>query len=88
MPRRRVALEPATFANPGEERVAKGLSSVALSSDGKRIAMIALDSLWICDVGAEPRGVSPAPYAGDNGLTWSPDGREVAWTRTAERNAR
>jgi len=82
MPRRRVALEPATFANPGEERVAKGLSSVALSSDGKRIAMIALDSLWICDVGAEPRGVSPAPYAGDNGLTWSPDGREVAWTRT------
>ena len=84
MPRRRVALKPATFANPGEERVAKGLSSVALSSDGKRIAMIALDTLWIGDVGAQPHAVSPAAYAGENALTLSPDGREIAWTR-AER---
>jgi dipeptidyl aminopeptidase/acylaminoacyl peptidase len=89
MPRRRVALKPATFANPGEERVAKGLSSVALSSDGKRIAMIALDTLWICDVGAPPRSVSPAPYAGDNGLTWSPDGpRGRSGREPTQRNVR
>jgi imidazolonepropionase-like amidohydrolase/Tol biopolymer transport system component len=82
MPRRRVALKPATFANPGEERVAKGLSSVALSFDGHRIAIIALDTLWIGDVGAQPRAVSPAAHAGDNALTWSPDGRAIAWTRS------
>jgi imidazolonepropionase-like amidohydrolase/Tol biopolymer transport system component len=82
LPRRRVALRPATFAKPGEVRVAKGFASVALSPDGGRIAMIALDTLWIAAVGARPRALTPAAGAGDNALTWSPDGREVAWTRS------
>lgn len=81
MPRHRVVLAPTTFPSPGEERPAKGFNSIALSPDGARLAMIALDSLWIGDVGVRPRSIASAAEAGSNALAWSADGREVAWTR-------
>ena len=81
--RRRAALVPVRFAQPSEERVAKGFTSIAISPDGKQIAMIALDSLRIGDVGGSLRAVAQAHDAGDNTLTWSPDGRTVAWTQRA-----
>lgn len=81
MPRRRANLPPVTFPHPGDERVAKGFRSIALSPDARRLAMVALDSLWVGEVGSELRSVGSASGAGDNALTWSPDGREVAWTR-------
>jgi imidazolonepropionase-like amidohydrolase/Tol biopolymer transport system component len=83
MARRRTALPSVRFAAPGEARVARGFTSIALSPDGKRLAMIALDSLWVGDVGSSLRSVGRASYAGDNALTWSPNGDEVAWTRRA-----
>jgi len=82
LPRRRAKLLPARFAPPGALRVAKGLGSMALSPDASRLAMIALDSLWIGAIGARPHALAAASGAGDNALTWSPDGRDVAWTRT------
>lgn len=81
MPRRRAHLTPVTFPEPGAERVAKGFTSIALSPDGRRLAMVALDSLWVGGVDSVLRSLGPASGAGDNALTWSPDGREVAWTR-------
>jgi len=81
LPRRRATVPPIRFAPPGATRVAKGFTSIALSSNGRRIAMIALDSLWIGDAGSAPRSLGPASGAGDNALTWSPNGEEVAWTR-------
>ena len=80
MPRRRAHLPAVTFPSPGDERTAKGFRSIALSSDG-RLAMVALDSLWVGNVGSALRSLGSASGAGDNALTWSPDGREVAWTR-------
>jgi Tol biopolymer transport system component/imidazolonepropionase-like amidohydrolase len=81
LPRRRTAIPPITFAAPRDARIAKGFTGIGLSPDGKRIAMIALDSLWVGDVGSTPRSLGRASYAGDNALTWSPNGDEVAWTR-------
>jgi Tol biopolymer transport system component len=79
--RRRVALPAVRFANPGEEQAAKGFAGIALSPDGRQIAMIALDSLRISDVGGSFRAVAPARGAGDNSVTWSTDGRIIAWTQ-------
>ena len=86
--RRRAALPPVRFANPAEERVATGFTGIALSPDGKQIAMIALDSLRICDVGGSFRAVAPAHGSGDNSLTWSTDGRTIAWTQRERAGAR
>lgn len=79
--RPRTTLRPVRFPEPGSPRVAKGFTSIALSPDARRIAMIALDKLWVGEVGRPPQALGPASDAGDNTLTWSPDGREVAWTR-------
>ena len=81
MPRRRANLPPVTFPRPGDERAAKGFRSIALSPDARRLAMVALDSLWVGDVGSALRSLGSASGAGDNALSWSPDGRAVAWTR-------
>lgn len=81
IPRRRVALEPIVFPKPGEERLAKGFVGIALSPDAHRIAMIALDTLWVQELGATPRAVAPARDAGDRALVWSPDGASLLWTR-------
>jgi len=81
IPRRRAALHTVHFPDPGVERVAKGFSAIALSADARHIAMIALDTLWVGEVGAPLHAVSAAADAGDNGLTWSPNGEEVAWSR-------
>jgi len=83
MPRRRAALAPVRFTPPGEERVAKGFAAIALSPDAHRVAMIALDSLWVGEVESPLRAIAPALEAGDRALAWSPDGIDVAWTRRA-----
>lgn len=78
--RQRATLRPVRFPEPGVNRVAKGFTSLSLSPDARRIAVIALGALWIGDVGARPRAVGPALEPGDNILTWSADGQQVAWT--------
>lgn len=41
--------------------------------------MIALDSLWVWSVGKSPKSIAVAGRTAQR-LTWSADGREVAWT--------
>lgn len=81
MPRRRPDVPPVTFPRAGVERVAKGFNSIALSPDGRRLAMIALDSLWVGAVDSALRSLGSASGAGDDALAWSPSGKEIAWTR-------
>jgi imidazolonepropionase-like amidohydrolase/Tol biopolymer transport system component len=79
--RERATLRPVRFPEPGSNRVAKGFTSLAISPDARRIAILALDTLWIGDAGARPRADATAPRAGDNILTWSSDGQHLAWTQ-------
>jgi imidazolonepropionase-like amidohydrolase/Tol biopolymer transport system component len=81
LPRRKVRLKEVRFPEPGAAREANGFTAIALSPEGARIAMIALDTLWVIDPDGRPRALGRADGAGDRGLSWSPDGREVAWTR-------
>jgi Tol biopolymer transport system component/imidazolonepropionase-like amidohydrolase len=63
----------------GEERPVRGFYGLALAPAGDRIAMLALGRLWIFGPGETPLDVVEVPTTAD-GLAWSPDGREVAWS--------
>jgi len=64
---------------PGERRPATGFSGLALAPDAHRFAMIALGRLWVTNIGGKPESLVSLPSSA-RGLSWSPDGREVAWS--------
>jgi imidazolonepropionase-like amidohydrolase len=77
--RREPVLPPVTFPAEGSTHQARGFNGLALSPDGKRVALLALERLWI--VSAEGRveishPVHPAAW----GLSWSPDGAALVWS--------
>ena len=78
LPREQTSLPPVRVAEPGSERAARGMRGLALSPDGQSIALVALQHLWVFAPGAEPRAVAEVPLDA-MGLSWSPDGDEVAW---------
>ncbi|MGK2934314.1 MAG: amidohydrolase family protein [Gemmatimonadaceae bacterium] len=84
-PHTRAQLRTVTFPEPGSRRTAIGFGAISLAPDGRKFAMIALDTLWIVPLGGKPRALVPHP-TGPMGwraaLTWSPDGREVAWLKS------
>jgi len=71
--------DPVRFDAPASDRAARGHMGLALAPGGSRVAMIALDRLWVFDVGGEPRSVTAMPSTA-NGLSWSPDERAVVWS--------
>jgi imidazolonepropionase-like amidohydrolase/Tol biopolymer transport system component len=86
--RPRAALTPVGFPAPGVERPAIGFRfhGLVLAPEGRRVALSALDSVWIWTVGEAPQAVAAAPR-GAQWLAWSPSGRELAWWMASEDGA-
>jgi Tol biopolymer transport system component len=71
-------LAPVTFAEPGVVRPAAGFSGLALSPDATRIAMLALDSLWVWKIGEPPVALTVTGAAAKT-LSWAPDGTRIVF---------
>lgn len=77
---RRVASLPAvTFPSPGEQMPARGFEDIALSPDGRRIAMAALGRIWVWEPADSPVPVADTP-PGAVSLSWSADGRTLVFS--------
>jgi Tol biopolymer transport system component len=71
-------LAPITFAEPGVVRAAVGFSGLALSPDATRIALLALDSLWVWEIGEPPVALT-ATGAAAKTLSWAPDATRIVF---------
>jgi Tol biopolymer transport system component len=60
-------------------RPVKGILTPALSPDGRTIAFVALNDLWLMEIGKNPRRLTHDTYY-DAEPAWSRDGRYLAYT--------
>lgn len=58
---------------------ARGFKGLAIAPDARRYALIALGKLWIGEIGHTPRAIIALSITA-RGLSWSPNGSEVAWS--------
>lgn len=75
----RPTLPSLRFPTPGSEQRTRGFTGIAMAPDGNRIALIALDSLWLITPNGRATGIARL-HQNATGLTWSADGRTLAWS--------
>ena len=69
--------------SPTATQKATGILSPALSPDGRQVAFVALNQVWLMDVGRDPRQVTNDPYYKAD-PTWSPDGKSLAYSSDSD----
>src|ERR1700684_3658577 len=70
------------FASTAKQQ-AVGIVGPALSPDGKQVAFVALNQLWLMTIGHKPRTLTHGQfYKADP--TWSPDGRSLAYSTDSD----
>ena len=57
---------------------AKGIWAPALSPDGKQVAFVALNQLYLMPIGGEPKALTQDAFF-KQGPAWSPDGKTLAY---------
>jgi len=57
----------------------KGIVTPAISPDGNRVAFVALNDLWVMDIGGTPEQITDDQFT-ELQPTWSPDGQSLAYS--------
>lgn len=78
-PRPRYERRAIRFPDPREIFAARGFTGLALAPDGRRFALLVPGTLWLVDRAGRARAAARVPLSA-SGITWSPDGRRVAWS--------
>lgn len=75
-------LPPVDFPEVGERRAVRAYAGTTVAPDGRTIAIVALDQLWLVATDAptvEARAITAVPSTAAS-PAWSPDGRSIAWS--------
>jgi Tol biopolymer transport system component/imidazolonepropionase-like amidohydrolase len=80
--RMRPALPPARFPDPGVTQSVRAFMGLAISPDGRDVAMLALGKLSVMPNGGQPRTVTEVPLSAHH-VAWSANGAALAWSAGA-----